>query len=99
MKYVKDIEEGEFPVGGQEVLSREQMMTESIFLGLRKADGINVSEFNSRFYENFFKIFGKQIDDFETKGLIVTNHKSCALTVKGMLFLDSIVSMFVSKDF
>ena len=99
MKYVKDIEEGEFPVGGQEVLSREQMMTESIFLGLRKADGINVSEFNSRFDENFFKIFGKQIDDFVKKGLMVTNQTSCALTVKGMLFLDSITSMLVSQDF
>ena len=52
-----------------------------------------------KFDENFFKIFGKQIDDFETKGLIVTNHKSCALTVKGMLFLDSIASMLVIQDF
>jgi len=97
--YIKDLEEGRLPIGGQEVLSREQMMTESIFLGLRKADGIDVSEFNSRFDENFFKIFGKQIDDFEKKGLMVTNQTSCALTVKGMLFLDSITSMLVSQNF
>ncbi|MBW1644614.1 MAG: hypothetical protein JRJ76_17475 [Deltaproteobacteria bacterium] len=97
--YIKDLEEGRPPIDGQEVLSREQMMTESIFLGLRKADGIDVSEFNSRFDENFFKIFEKQIDDFEKKGLIVTNQTSCALTVKGMLFLDSITSMLVSQDF
>jgi len=93
MAYIQDLGESRFPLDGEEVLSREQMMTESIFLGLRKADGINVSEFNSRFDENFFKIFGKQIDAFETKGYIVANQKSCALTVKGMLFLDSIASM------
>jgi len=98
-EYLKDLEEGRFPIDGQEVLSREQMMMESVFLGLRRADGINVSEFNSRFDENFFKIFGKQIDDFEKKGLIATNQTSYALTVKGMLFLDSITSMLVSKDF
>ncbi|MBW2249492.1 MAG: radical SAM family heme chaperone HemW [Deltaproteobacteria bacterium] len=97
--YIKDLQEGKLPIDGQEVLSREQMMSESIFLGLRRADGIDVSEFNSRFDENFFKIFGKQIDDFEKKGLIVTNQTSCALTVKGMLFLDSIASMLVSQDF
>ncbi|MBW2590125.1 MAG: radical SAM family heme chaperone HemW [Deltaproteobacteria bacterium] len=97
--YIKDLEEGRLPIEGQEVLNREQMMTESIFLGLRKTDGIDVSEFNSRFDENFFKIFGEQIDDFEEKGLIVTNQTSCALTVKGMLFLDSITSMLVSQDF
>jgi len=97
--YIKDLEEGRIPVDGQEVLSREQMMTESILLGLRKADGIDVSEFNSRFDENFFEIFGKQIDDFEKKGLIVTNQTGCALTVKGMLFLDSITSMLVSQGF
>ncbi|MEA3434870.1 MAG: radical SAM family heme chaperone HemW [Thermodesulfobacteriota bacterium] len=97
--YLKDLEEGRLPIEGQEVLSREQMMTESIFLGLRKTDGIDVSEFNSRFDENFFKIFGEQIDDFEEKGLIVTNQTSCSLTVKGMMFLDSITSMLVSQDF
>jgi oxygen-independent coproporphyrinogen-3 oxidase len=99
MEYIKDLGEGRLPIDGQEVLNREQMMTESIFLGLRKADGINVSEFNSRFDENFFKIFGEQIDDFKKKGFIVANQTSCALTVKGMLFLDSITSMLVSKDF
>ena len=97
--YIKNLEEGRLPLDGQEVLSREQMMTESIFLGLRKADGIDVSEFNSSFDENFFEIFGKQIDDFKKKGLIVTNQTSCALTIKGMLFLDSITSMLVSQDF
>ena len=97
--YIKDLEESKPSIDGQEVLSREQMMTESIFLGLRKTDGIDVSEFNSRFDENFFKIFGKQIDDFEKKGMIVTNQTSCSLTVKGMLFLDSITSMLVSQDF
>ena len=97
--YIKDLEEGRLPLEGQEVLSREQMMTESIFLGLRKADGIDVSEFNSRFDENFFKIFEKQIDALEKKRLIVTNQTSCELTVKGMLFLDSITSMLVSQDF
>jgi len=97
--YIKDLEKGRPPIKGQEVLSRKQMMTESIFLGLRKANGIDVSEFNSRFDENFFKIFGKQIDDFEKKGLILTNQTSCVLTLKGMLFLDSITSMLVSQDF
>ena len=97
--YIKDLEEGRIPIDGQEVLSKEQMMTESIFLGLRKADGIDVSKFNSIFDENFFKIFEKQIDNFEKKGLMVTNQTSCALTVKGMLFLDSITSMLVSQDF
>jgi len=99
MGYIKDLEEGSFPIDGEEVLSREQMMTESIFLGLRRTGGIDVSEFDSRFDENFFKIFGKQIDDFKKKGLIVTNQTSCVLTIKGMLFLDSITSMLVSQDF
>ena len=95
--YLKDINKGRLPIDGQEVLSREQMMTESIFLGLRKADGIDVSEFNSRFDENFFKLFEKQIDDFKTKGLMITNEKSCRLTVEGMLFLDSIASMLMAS--
>lgn len=95
--YLKDIEKDRLPLGGDEFLNREQMMTESIFLGLRQADGINITEFNRRFDEDFFKMFGKQIDDFETKGYMVTNQKKCALTLKGMLFLDSIASMLMAS--
>ena len=95
--YLKDIEEDRLPIDGHEVLSREQMMTESIFLGLRQADGINVAEFNRRFGEDFFIMFEKQIDDFETKGYMVTNQKSCALTIEGMLVLDSIASMLMAS--
>ncbi|MDY6793629.1 MAG: radical SAM family heme chaperone HemW [Thermodesulfobacteriota bacterium] len=97
--YIKDLEGGKLPIEGQEVLSREQLMMESIFIGLRKADGIDISEFNSRFDKNFFNIFGKQLEEFEKKRWMVTNHESCALTATGMLFLDSITSMLVRQDF
>lgn len=93
--YIKDLEEGRLPIDGEEVLSREQMMTESIFVGLRRAEGIDVFEFNSRFDENFFKLFEKQIEVFKKKGLMVTDRTSCALTVKGMLFIDSIAAMLM----
>ena len=95
--YLEDIEKDRLPLGGDEVLSREQMMTESIFLGLRQADGINVLKFNHRFDEDFFKMFGKQIDNFATKGFLVANQKKCVLTIKGMLYLDSIASMLMAS--
>jgi oxygen-independent coproporphyrinogen-3 oxidase len=97
-QYSKDIEEERLPIDGQEVLSREQMMMESIFLGLRQSEGINLSEFNRRFGEDFFTMFGKQIDDFAAKGYMVTTQKSCALTIKGMLFLDSIASKLMASS-
>lgn len=97
--YIKELDEGRSPIDGQEVLSREQMMTESIFLGLRKTGGIDVAGFDKKFGVSFFEIFGKQTDNLEKKGLINANQVSCVLTPKGMLFLDSITSMLVSKDF
>jgi len=98
-KYIKDLDQGRVPICGQEVLTREEMMTESVFLGLRRTDGLDVSEFNSRFDEDFFKIFGELIYDFQKKGLIITNQTSCVLTTKGMLFLDSITSRLVNQGF
>ena len=81
------------------MLNREQMMLEAIFIGLRKTDGIDVAEVDKKFGVSFSEIFGKQIDDLKEKGLIVENPTTCALTPKGMLFLDSIAGMFATQDF
>jgi len=97
--YISDVNAGRLPGGGLEVLKREQMMLEAIFIGLRKTDGIDVAEFDKKFSENFCKMFRKQIDDLKEKGLIVENQTTCALTPKGMLFLDSIAAMFATQDF
>jgi oxygen-independent coproporphyrinogen-3 oxidase len=95
-RYIKDLDENRLPVSSKETLSREQMMIEAVYLGFRKSEGLDTDGFERKFGIRFYEIFGKAIKTFEERGLLELTQNRCALTRKGMLFLDSIVSSFIS---
>ena len=97
-QYIDEIEAGRLPVEEKEVLSMEQMMMENIYLGLRTIQGIDLIDFNHRFAMDFLSTFDSLVTDLETDGLLHMDHNHCALTRKGLAYLDSVVSMFTSQD-
>jgi oxygen-independent coproporphyrinogen-3 oxidase len=96
-EYIQSIEQGHLPLAGSEVLTREQQIIEAIYTGLRKQEGIVIPDFEERFALCFDKVF--ETDRFQTEGWIKADAVRCALTPKGMRFLDSIVSLLVCQDF
>jgi len=94
-KYIQDIEVGKLPLAGEEQLSPEQLMIEAICLGLRQTKGIVIDVFDKKFGVSFKRMFEEVISDFEEKGLMEFSQNRCALTHRGMLYLDSIASMFI----
>ena len=94
-KYIQELSTGRLPRAGKESLSREQLMIEAVYLGLRQAKGIVVDAFDKKFGVNFKATFTAAIIDLEEKGLIKMSQNRCALTSKGMLYLDSIAVMFI----
>ncbi len=97
-KYIDKIEAGKSPVCGKETLSRQQKIIEMIYLGLRTTIGICIETFDKKFNTDFKKIFKELILDLEAKGSIKISDNRCSLTPKGMLFLDSIASLFIAVD-
>ncbi|MBT9438330.1 MAG: radical SAM family heme chaperone HemW [Desulfobacterales bacterium] len=99
-KYMENIKEGRLPIEEKEILSKEQRMMEMIYLGLRKTDGIDIDAIDENLGINFRQIFAEKIKQLEEDGYILPiqpkNH--CALSRKGMLFLDSIAPMFMIDD-
>lgn len=94
-KYIQELSAGRLPRAGKESLSREQLMTEAVYLGLRQTKGIVVEAFDKKFGVNFKAMFTGVITDLEEKGLVKMSQNHCALTSKGMLFQDSIAAMFI----
>jgi oxygen-independent coproporphyrinogen-3 oxidase len=86
------------PVSGKEELTGEQLMIEAVYLGLRKTEGIDLDLFERRFGTSFFQLFEEELKKFEEKGYLHATQNRCALTPKGMLFLDSIAAAFTRKD-
>ena len=82
----------------KERLTKTQMTIEAIYLGLRTTWGINLAEFQAKSGINFTKAFGSPIAELENRGMIEINEGHCVLTRKGLLFIDSIASMFICHD-
>jgi oxygen-independent coproporphyrinogen-3 oxidase len=93
-KYIQDLNAGRLPRAGEERLSMEQLMIEAICLGLRQTKGILIDVFDKKFGVTFKTMFKDTIDVLESKGLIELSQNRCALTSRGMLYLDSIAAMF-----
>ncbi len=96
-RYIEELAAGRLPLSGREMLSRSQLMMEAIYLGLRQTEGINIDAFEEKFGVNFHQRFIETLKGLEEKGLIGTAQNRCALTRKGMLFLDSITSMLADQ--
>jgi oxygen-independent coproporphyrinogen-3 oxidase len=96
-KYISVLNNKKRPIEGKETLTVEQMMTEAIYLGLRKSDGIHVEAYNKKFNISFSSQFGEVIETLKSEKLFFMDTQRCWLSRRGMLLLDSIVPLFLDK--
>jgi oxygen-independent coproporphyrinogen-3 oxidase len=98
-KYISKIETGHLPIEETEDLTREQLLMETIYLGLRTCAGIDLRKFNQKFGLDLLNICKEVVADLENEDQIIVDERSLRLTRKGMFFLDAITSMFTSREF
>ena len=70
-------------------------MENEIFLALRLKDGINISEINQKYQINFEKNYEKIITKYTSLKLLKIENNFCALTEKGILLSNEIMSEFL----
>lgn len=58
-------------------IDKEGAMSEYMILGLRLIDGINSKDFERRFDEDLWKVFGEQLEKLAVRGLIVIEPAAC----------------------
>ncbi len=96
--YLNQIKAGKTPIAAKETLTREQMIMEAIYLGLRTTRGIDLEKFEKMFAIRFEAVFKSEINDLKKEGLLKLSHNRCALTPKGMAYHDGIAAMLTSQD-
>jgi oxygen-independent coproporphyrinogen-3 oxidase len=94
-RYIRQLDNGRLPIEASETLTREMLLTESVYLGLRLIDGIDMSAFSDRYGIDFMEHFDSKSAAFEQEGLLTTTNGRCRLTPRGMLLLDAIAAAFV----
>jgi oxygen-independent coproporphyrinogen-3 oxidase len=82
------------PVQGREQLNPGQLMLESVFLGLRTSNGIDMWGFKRRHDVDFLDHFGALLERLEAQDLLSVSADRCTLTMEGMMVADSISGMF-----
>ena len=95
--YMADLNSGTLPIAEKEILSMEQQLMETVFLGLRTLEGISIRRFEEKSGRPFNIIFQDLLTDPELKKLITLTPEHCSLTFQGMMVLDSIAGMFVDR--
>ena len=76
-------------------------LSEEIFLGLRKTEGINVESLSRRHKKNILSCYQREINDLQKAGLIEITSSSCSyetnirLTSKGLILSNEVFDKFV----
>lgn len=94
-KYIAKASAGRLPIEKSEVLSSEQQVIEMIYLGLRTVEGIDLDGFEIKFEFDLLKECRQVIARLKKEGLASPDAGHLKLTLKGMLFLDSVVASLI----
>ena len=88
--YIERLDRGRLAEEGREVLDDAQEMIETVFLGLRRAAGIDLAAFAQRFGTRLERRAAAEIEPLAAAGYLRLTPERLAPTVKGMRLHDSI---------
>ena len=92
--YIKALLSGNPPPGGYETLSADQRLLETIYTGLRKTEGLSLTEIADDFGLDFLSTFSETIAYLKSMKLIDILHGRISLTMEGMLLHESVAREF-----
>jgi len=95
-EYGAAIARGELPRRDITPLSREDALAEFMFLGLRMAEGVSLSDFRQAFGVDIWQIFGKALEELLAQELLQGDNNRLALTRRGMLLSNRVFSRFLA---
>lgn len=92
--YLKGVAQGN-PRLEEEVLTKQEMMEEEFFLGIRKKEGVSISRFEKKFAENFSNRYGDIVEKLTRDGLVQVTDGSLRMTKKGLFLGDTVAEKFI----
>ncbi len=93
--YAALMEAGEAPIGPSRNLSDDERLADTMFLGLRLVDGVDLDLVAARFGHDPWARWGGELEPFVSSGLLVREHGRLRLTREGMLLANEVMQVFV----
>ncbi len=95
LRYIQFIKDTGRATEGMERLTREEAITEGIFLGLRRMKGIDLDWFQERFGVSLKSSCTNEITALEAGGLLNEAGNQLRLTHKGILMSNSVIAALI----
>ncbi|WP_041165678.1 radical SAM family heme chaperone HemW [Streptococcus agalactiae] len=92
--YLKGVSEGNARLS-EEVLSKNEMMEEELFLGFRKKEGVSIGKFEQKFGTSFEKRYGQIVQELQSDGLLKESNGFIQMTKKGLFLGDTVAEKFI----
>ena len=96
-EYIKNVQKGEFERNRiiHEIQKEEDSKKEFMLLGLRKIDGIKISEFKNKFGDNPIYLYRKELKKLSDEKLIIIQDDNIRLSNKGIDLANLVWEEFV----
>lgn len=94
-EYGDALRAGRLPVIERQRLTLDDAMGEYFFLGLRLAEGIELSGFEREFGQSFAELYGTVTEELVQAGLVRAENGSLRLTRRGMLLSNQVFNRYV----
>lgn len=92
--YLKAVAQGNARLS-EEKLTKDEMMEEELFLGLRKKTGVSIARFEEKFDLSFEERYGQIVRELCQQGLLVLDDKVVRMTKKGLFLGDTVAERFI----
>lgn len=92
--YIEKIKSKSSARAGEEKLTKKDIVAETIFLGLRLMEGINLKDLSEHFNLPLDEFYASTIQDLKVKGLL-EDQERLKLTPKGVLLSNEVFSKFI----
>lgn len=96
--YMQWAASGSSPIASREKISRAMQMAETVFLGLRLADGLSWARFRRRFGEDARGVYREPIELLSSWGVLETDEERMKLTERGMLISNQLLWRFLPDE-
>lgn len=83
---------------GEDILTKDEMMEEEFFLGLRKKAGVSISRFEAKFGVSFEERYGAIVVELVADGLLIHEGDIIRMTRKGLFLGDTVAEKFIIDD-
>ncbi|MDX8408670.1 MAG: radical SAM family heme chaperone HemW [Mariprofundales bacterium] len=90
--YMRQIAQGKGAVDGSEQRTLSQAAAEAVWLGLRRQNGVPISEFCARFGAMPQQMFPQLLAVWQERGMLELSEERCCLTSRGLLLADAVAA-------